>query len=184
MPEIGSILQATTLLILAIIGIVAWRLSVAWRQAVKPIARGVPRDVADSDEARVMINPDGVILDVSPPVLPMFGYTREELIGQNVKVLMPSPYRDEHDGYLAHYRDTGERKIIGIGRDVQGRHRSGQQFPARLTVSEVKRADGSVSHFLGALEETTRREWAKEKARADAAYGGIAESHPKTGGVP
>ena len=171
MPELGLILQVVVIVVIVGAVLVFWRINVDWHKIAKVSPRGVPRDVANSDEARVMINPEGVILDVSPPVLPMFGYTREELIGQNVKVLMPAPYHDEHDGYLAHYRDTGERKIIGIGRDIQCRHRSGQQFPAGLTVSEVKRADGSVSHFLGALEETTRREWAKEKARADALEG-------------
>jgi PAS domain S-box-containing protein len=176
----GEAVIAVFLFFVGVALVLAWRAIQAMNRPTSSL-RGVPRHVADSDEARVMINPEGLILDVSPPVLPMFGYTTEELIGQNVKVLMPPPYHDEHDGYLRNYCETGVRKIIGIGRDIQCRHRSGQQFPARLTVSEVKRADGSVSHFLGALEETTRKEWAKEKARAEAEAEEIKRLSPKTG---
>jgi two-component system sensor kinase FixL len=66
----------------------------------------------------------------------MFGYQNEQLIGQNISILMPEPFRSEHDQYLRSYRDTGKAAIIGIGRRVSGRRRDGTEFPIHLAVSE------------------------------------------------
>ena len=63
----------------------------------------------------VLIDRAGIIQSVNPSVQKMFGYAPEELVGQNVKILMPSPWREEHDDYLARYQATGEARIIGIG---------------------------------------------------------------------
>ena len=86
----------------------------------------------------VLIDTSGIIQLVNPSVQKMFGYPPEELLGRNVKVLMPSPWREEHDGYLANYLATGEARIIGIGRQVAGRRRDGSTFPVDLAVSEVR----------------------------------------------
>jgi PAS domain S-box-containing protein len=74
---------------------------------------------------------------VNPAAEQMFGYPAAEMIGQNVSMLMPSPYREEHDGYLARYLRTGEAGIIGIGREVQGRHKDGTIIPVDLAVSQI-----------------------------------------------
>ena len=90
-----------------------------------------------SPNAIATIKPDGSIISFNPAAERMFGYSAREVVGQNVKILMPAPYHDEHDGYLARYLDTGEKRIIGIGREVTGRKKNGEQFPLDLAVGEV-----------------------------------------------
>jgi len=103
----------------------------------------------------VLIDPSGIIQSINPSVQKMFGYPPEELVGHNVKVLMPEPYREEHDGYLARYMATGEARIIGIGRQVAGRRRDGSTFPVDLAVSEVRH--GGEIFFLGTLRDISER---------------------------
>ena len=81
----------------------------------------------------------------------MFGYTTAELVGQNVKILMPSPYREEHDAYIARYLETGEAQLIGIGREVVGRHKNGSTFPVGLAVSQV----GHPELFTGIIRDVS-----------------------------
>lgn len=103
----------------------------------------------------VLINPSGLIQSVNPSVRKLFGYEPEELVGQNVKILMPAPWREEHDGYLSRYLATGEARIIGIGRQVEGRRRDGSTFPLDLAVSEVRHGDEVF--FLGMLRDISER---------------------------
>ena len=103
----------------------------------------------------VLIDTAGTIRSVNPAVRKLFGYSTEELLGENVRILMPQPWREEHDGYLARYVDTGEARIIGIGRQVEGRRRDGTTFPLDLAVSEVRH--GSELLFLGTLRDITER---------------------------
>jgi two-component system sensor kinase FixL len=96
----------------------------------------------------------------------LFGYREADLVGQNVSVLMPSPYREEHDGYLARYQSTNEPHIIGIGREVQGRHRDGTTFPIHLSVGEMRLA--GARKFTGIIHDLRPRMRLEEKLREQA----------------
>ena len=91
----------------------------------------------------------------------LFGYRQDEALGQNVKMLMPSPYREAHDGYLAAYLRTGIKKIIGIGREVSGRSKNGAVFPMYLSIGEM-RLDGRRL-FVGITHDLTRLKRAEEQ---------------------
>lgn len=86
----------------------------------------------------ITIDEQGIITLVNPAAERIFGYTAAEMIGQSIRMLMPSPYREEHDRYLAQYLATGQKKIIGIGREVVGLRKDGTTFPLALAVSEVR----------------------------------------------
>jgi two-component system sensor kinase FixL len=91
----------------------------------------------------------------------LFGYTVDEVLGQNVRLIMPSDYAGAHDGYVQNYLSTGTRKIIGIGREVRGRHRNGEEFPVELSVGEAQTPEGrqfiGIMRDLRSRKETERR---------------------------
>jgi PAS domain S-box-containing protein len=112
-------------------------------------------------EGIITINDRGLIESVNPAAEDLFGYTAPELIGRNVSLLMPSPYREAHDSYLANYIASGHAKIIGIGREVVGRRKDGSVFPMDLSVSEVRLADRRS--FAGFVRDITARKQSEEK---------------------
>lgn len=108
----------------------------------------------------IVINGEGIIESVNPAVEKMFGYPAQALIGRNVKLLMPAPYCEEHDGYLSRYQETGEARIIGIGREVQGCRADGTVFPIDLAVSELKLDTGL--RFAGVIRDISPRKEAEQ----------------------
>jgi len=112
-------------------------------------------------DAMIIIDERGVIQSFSAAAERLFGYRANEAIGQNVKMMMPSPYRESHDSYLERYRRTGERRIIGIGRVVVGARRDGSTFPMELAVGEMKSANRQF--FTGFIRDLTERQ--KTEAR-------------------
>ena len=104
-------------------------------------------------EAIITIDEDGIIGTFSPGAQQILGYTADEVIGQNVNILMPEPDRSQHDGYMEHYIKTGEKRIIGVGREMDAAHKDGSRVPVRLTVSELE-LEGA-RHFLGILLDMT-----------------------------
>lgn len=103
----------------------------------------------------ILIDAQGTILMFNPACERLFGYPVDEVIGQNVKILMPTPYQEEHDRYLENYHNTGERKIIGIGREVVGLRKDGTTFPMDLSVGDAPEEDGKV--FVGVIHDLTDR---------------------------
>jgi PAS domain S-box-containing protein len=113
--------------------------------------------------AIITINDRGLIESINPATERLFGYRADDLIGRNVKVLMPEPYREEHDGYIGSYVQTGVKKIIGIGREVRGRRKDGTTFPLHLSVSEFE-ADGH-RYFTGMIHDISDRKHVEEALR-------------------
>ena len=112
----------------------------------------------------VVIDARGRIETFNPAAERLFGYAESEVLGLNVSMLMPSPYRDEHDGYLHRYLTTGEARIIGLGRDVKGQRRDGRVFPLHLSVGQM--SIGGERKFVGTLHDLTAREALQEQLRA------------------
>ncbi|MDB5457865.1 MAG: fixL [Caulobacter sp.] len=106
-------------------------------------------------EAMIVIDERGVMRSFSAAAVRLFGWTPADAIGRNVSMLMPAPYREEHDGYLHRYETTGERRIIGIGRIVVGERKDGSTFPMELAVGEAR--VGHERFFTGFIRDLTER---------------------------
>lgn len=104
-------------------------------------------------DAIINIDRTGKIIAANPAVERMFGYTVDELVGQNVSLLMPSPYREEHDDYIARYFETRQPRIIGLGRELLAQHKDGKVFPIDLAVSEVDH----LEVFTGIIRDISHR---------------------------
>jgi two-component system sensor kinase FixL len=112
--------------------------------------------LATVPDGMVVIDEEGRILSFSAAAERMFGYVESEVLGENVKLLMPPPDRERHDGYLRNYMNTGERKIIGIGRLTNARHRDGNTFPIELLIGEAKLGERRI--FTGFIRDLTERQ--------------------------
>ena len=111
--------------------------------------------VENAVDAIITTDERGVCESVNKAAEEMFGYRADEMIGQNVSMLMPTPHREAHDAYMASYLRTGEKKIIGIGREVAGLRRDGTEFPLHLSVSEIRLGERRI--FTGILRDLSER---------------------------
>jgi two-component system, LuxR family, sensor kinase FixL len=121
----------------------------------------------------IVIDARGTIEAFNAAAERMFGYAEREVLGQNVRLLMPEPYRSQHDGYLNHHLATGEKKVIGIGRAVNALRRDGQVFPVHLSVGAFE-IDGE-KHFTGILHDLSRRTELEERLREATALARLGE---------
>lgn len=113
-------------------------------------------------DAIVLIDRDGLIVGFNRSAERLFGYESPEVLGRNVKMLMPEPYRAEHDGYIQRYRRSGEARIIGIGREVTAQRKDGTCFPIDLSVGEIA-DDTGPARFVGILRDLTERKAAEHE---------------------
>ncbi len=121
----------------------------------------------------ISINEIGIIENINNAACRLFGYSKLELLGKNINILMPSPYHEEHDGYLLNYKTTQEKKIIGFGRKVTGLRKDGTTFPMDLAVSEmlisgIKKYSGIIRNDTERLQNENELIKAKNEAQAAA----------------
>ncbi|MCB9291257.1 MAG: PAS domain S-box protein [Lewinellaceae bacterium] len=109
----------------------------------------------------IIIDKKGIMQMANPAASRLFGYEVDEMRGQNVNILMPSPHAGEHDGYISNYLKTGTEKIIGIGREVEGLRKDGARFPFKLGVSRVE-LEGKVL-FAGVIHDLTEQKRAEAR---------------------
>lgn len=128
----------------------------AGEQALKASANHLQSILSTVPDAMVVIDERGKILSFSAAAERLFGCTEADVMGENVSILMPSPDRDRHDGYIARYLETGERRIIGVGRVVVGSRRDGTTFPMELSVGEATGFGPRV--FTGFVRDLTERQ--------------------------
>jgi PAS domain S-box-containing protein len=139
--------------------------------------RMVNAAIASAVNAIVIIDEKGRIQQANPATEKLFGIPIADLAGRNVSVLMPEPYHSAHDGYLHNYLSSGEKKIIGIGREVTGRRKDGTTFPMHLSVGEFE-AD-SKRYFVGTITDISARAAAEaESARQKTFFEAIFDNCP------
>ena len=125
------------------------------KQALRESEAKAQAIVATTVDGIITIDERGHIESFNEAAEAIFGYEESEVIGRNVKMLMPNPHREEHDDYLKRYHQTGEARIIGIGREVRGKRKDGSTFPLDLAVSEVQLGDRRL--FTGIVRDITER---------------------------
>jgi PAS domain S-box-containing protein len=111
----------------------------------------------------ISMSAEGIVLSVNAAAERLFGWEAGEMVGQNIHMLMPEPYRSEHDGYLSHYLETGEERIIGSAREVMARRKDGTTFPIRLAVGHARLPEGNM--FVGYITDITERRLLEQDLR-------------------
>ena len=137
------------------------RVSGSYPPDVGEYAQTVEAILDNTVDGIITIDEHGTIEMANKAARQIFDYAPGEMIGENIRMLMPAPYHDEHDRYLENYRESGVRKIIGIGRDVQGRRKNGEIFPLYLGIAEVKLANRTI--FTANIRDISERKRAEEQ---------------------
>jgi len=119
--------------------------------------------VATAVDGVMIIDASGTVQEYNPACERLFGYRADQVVGKNVNMLMPTPYREEHDQYLRRYRATGVKRVIGVGREVKGRRKDGSTFPMELSVGEAR--PGGRQVFVGIIRDITARKSAERMLR-------------------
>lgn len=109
----------------------------------------------------VVIDEQGTILSFNAAAEKLFGYSAEQVVGGPVQRLMPEPYRSEHPSYMRHYLETGEKKVIGIGREIEAQHSDGGVFPIWLSIGEA--GTGAQRHFVGFIRDLSEQRAAEQE---------------------
>jgi len=141
--------------------VTATRSNVTAQRALHDVQARLKAVLDTAVDAIITIDGQGIMQSVNPATERLFGYRASELVKRNVRLLMPEPYRGEHDSYLKRYLRTGAKHIIGIGREVQARRKDGSVFPVDLAVSEVE--PGKL--FTGIIRDISERKLAEARAR-------------------
>jgi PAS domain S-box-containing protein len=167
-------LQVLSLVLLPPALLLLWRREPSLRQTqdAREVAARYQAIVDMAVDAIITIDERGIIDSVNRAAERLFGYRSQELLGRNVSVLMPPPYRQEHDGYIARYLETSQPHIIGIGREVVAQRKDGSLFPVELAVSEVPVAGRRL--FTGSLRDLTQRRRAEVLAQIGTLASGLA----------
>ncbi|MBT7953074.1 MAG: PAS domain S-box protein [Gammaproteobacteria bacterium] len=117
--------------------------------------------IDNAPDGIIVIDEKGIIQSFSPSAGRIFGYDSDEVLGENIKMLMPEPFHSEHDGYLERYLRTGEARIVGTNREVIGLHKDGTEFPMDLSVGEALLGNGHI--FTGTVRDITKQKQMQEK---------------------
>ena len=125
------------------------------QQAIRESAAYLQATVDTAADAIITMSSTGIIESFNAAATNIFGYEIDEVIGRNIKILMPEPHRGRHDSYLQRYKDTEETNIIGNSREVEGRHKEGHVFPVHLSVSKVELGNKTV--FTGIIRDLTQQ---------------------------
>jgi len=155
-PELA--LSATLIAVVIVLAIAFANGLLRYRALYTQMRRNETRMRATLDTAVdgiLTIDAHGTIRAANPAVERLFGWTRQELIGRNIKMLMPEPHRAQHDGYLARYQQTGEARIIGIGRDVEGIRKDGSLLPIRLAIGKADLPEETL--YVGFITDLSER---------------------------
>lgn len=174
--SVSEVYQKVAVLVLALLGISAALLLVIRRFEqrnstlfLRSLQSSVARQRAilqSMVDGMVTIDAQGTILHVNTAITRLFGYETKEMIGNNVRMLMPEPHRSAHDGYLRHHLETGESKILGKGREVMARRKDGSLFPILLTLGESFEGDEHI--FVGILHDLSASRDAQRKIASQA----------------